>query len=347
VTAAHIHRGAVGVNGPIVHFLSATGFTQVSGSITLSEADVADLRAGLFYANVHSVTHPGGFARGQMYLTPADAYRGAAQGLIDAWNRRDAAGFLDRLTDNGAMDLFDAPKSEVAQFLPEFIGDPPIRFVGATNVVASDRSLTGILDLAMGIALERSQTGFILDGIWKLDNATELLAPIPSGTTGVDLSLQDFAFVYNRAAITSGNIGFNITNAGPQPHEVVLARLDADVDLLEAIQSEEEPEGVEVVAQAGPWDAGERASLVFTQPLSAGRYALLCFIEDPASGLPHVALGMLSEFNVGGAGGTVRPPSTGDGGLLPTEDGSLLRFAGLAVTLASFGLLVGLRLRAL
>jgi hypothetical protein len=71
VTAAHIHRGAVGVNGPIIHFISATGFTQVEGTIVLSEADVADLRAGNLYFNVHSVENPGGFARGQLILPPA------------------------------------------------------------------------------------------------------------------------------------------------------------------------------------------------------------------------------------------------------------------------------------
>jgi hypothetical protein len=71
VTAAHIHRGAVGVNGPIVHFLSATGFTQVAGELTLSAADIADLKAGNFYFNAHSVDHPGGFARAQMFLPAA------------------------------------------------------------------------------------------------------------------------------------------------------------------------------------------------------------------------------------------------------------------------------------
>jgi LPXTG-motif cell wall-anchored protein len=68
VTAAHIHRGATGVNGPIVYPLSTVGFTQVAGSITLTPEDVADLTAGRFYLNVHSVANPGGFARGQIIL---------------------------------------------------------------------------------------------------------------------------------------------------------------------------------------------------------------------------------------------------------------------------------------
>jgi hypothetical protein len=70
VTAAHIHRGAAGVNGPIMHFISDTGFVQASGTISLSDADIADLKAGNFYLNLHSIEHPGGFARAQMVLPP-------------------------------------------------------------------------------------------------------------------------------------------------------------------------------------------------------------------------------------------------------------------------------------
>ena len=71
VTAAHIHRGAPDVNGPVVHFISDKGFTQVAGTLELSDEDVADLKTENFYLNVHSVEHPGGFARGQLILPTA------------------------------------------------------------------------------------------------------------------------------------------------------------------------------------------------------------------------------------------------------------------------------------
>jgi hypothetical protein len=73
VTAAHIHRAPAGTNGPIAHNLSLVPFTQIAGSITLSDADVKDLEAGNFYLNVHSTTNPGGFARGQIVLPKAAA----------------------------------------------------------------------------------------------------------------------------------------------------------------------------------------------------------------------------------------------------------------------------------
>lgn len=71
VTAAHIHRAARGSNGPIVHNLSLVPFTQISGTLTLSDADIADLRAGNFYFNAHSKDNPGGFARLQLQLPAA------------------------------------------------------------------------------------------------------------------------------------------------------------------------------------------------------------------------------------------------------------------------------------
>ena len=71
VTAAHIHRGATGVNGPIVYPLSTVGFSQVAGSINLTPDDIADLLAGRFYLNVHSTANPGGFARGQIIIPGA------------------------------------------------------------------------------------------------------------------------------------------------------------------------------------------------------------------------------------------------------------------------------------
>jgi hypothetical protein len=71
VTAAHLHRGARGVNGPVIHNISLTGFVQASGSFNFSAADVADLRAGNYYFNIHSTANPGGYARMQLILPAA------------------------------------------------------------------------------------------------------------------------------------------------------------------------------------------------------------------------------------------------------------------------------------
>lgn len=88
VTAAHLHCGVKGQNGPVVAFLFGKGGANVSGELTSSGSItsleptgaacptpmtsvvqlVQAINDGKIYANVHSVSHPAGVIRGQMEL---------------------------------------------------------------------------------------------------------------------------------------------------------------------------------------------------------------------------------------------------------------------------------------
>ncbi|GIW05215.1 MAG: hypothetical protein KatS3mg060_0020 [Dehalococcoidia bacterium] len=63
-TAAHIHRGAPGVSGPIVYPLQAAN--QAAASSGVSAADLHDLFFGNLYVNVHNASFPAGAIRGQL-----------------------------------------------------------------------------------------------------------------------------------------------------------------------------------------------------------------------------------------------------------------------------------------
>ena len=68
-TMAHIHTGTAGKNGPVVLWLSTRGTppsSPITGSATLTPAQVAQLKAGQWYVNVHSKDHPAGELRGQV-----------------------------------------------------------------------------------------------------------------------------------------------------------------------------------------------------------------------------------------------------------------------------------------
>ncbi len=68
-TAAHIHRGTAGVNGPVVYPLATSPFPSgFQGQITLNPADLTDLMNGGLYVNVHTVQFPAGEIRGQITL---------------------------------------------------------------------------------------------------------------------------------------------------------------------------------------------------------------------------------------------------------------------------------------
>lgn len=65
-TAAHFHGpAAAGANaGVVIPFSSST--SPLEGQATLTPAQVADLLAGKWYANVHTATNKGGEIRGQL-----------------------------------------------------------------------------------------------------------------------------------------------------------------------------------------------------------------------------------------------------------------------------------------
>jgi len=69
VTAAHIHKGAAGANGPPVVPFSGVDATGASKGCAPASADVAkDIVANPagYYVNVHTKAAPGGAIRGQL-----------------------------------------------------------------------------------------------------------------------------------------------------------------------------------------------------------------------------------------------------------------------------------------
>ena len=76
MTQAHIHRGAPGVDGPIIYWLAngnvpsaitgCTDPTPLGGGCGFAASDFSDLQAGNLYVNIHSSYAPNGEIRGQI-----------------------------------------------------------------------------------------------------------------------------------------------------------------------------------------------------------------------------------------------------------------------------------------
>lgn len=67
-TAAHIHNGAAGKNGPVVVGLTKTGDNvwSVPAGAKLTDAQYEIYKAGGLYVNVHSAANKGGEVRAQL-----------------------------------------------------------------------------------------------------------------------------------------------------------------------------------------------------------------------------------------------------------------------------------------
>jgi hypothetical protein len=66
-TAAHIHQGAAGKNGPVIVPFTKDGdkFSAPAGA-KLSPEQMQAFKAGDLYVNIHSAAHPGGEVRAQL-----------------------------------------------------------------------------------------------------------------------------------------------------------------------------------------------------------------------------------------------------------------------------------------
>jgi CHRD domain/IPTL-CTERM motif/Prealbumin-like fold domain len=71
-TLMHIHRGAPGVNGPVVFDLGSPDSPVTATWDGMTPADVADLFAGNFYVNIHTSGRPAGAIRGQIVARTID-----------------------------------------------------------------------------------------------------------------------------------------------------------------------------------------------------------------------------------------------------------------------------------
>jgi len=145
VTAAHIHRGAAGEAGPVVHTLSEEGFLQIAGSLALTDEDVDALMAGELYLNVHSVDFPDGFARGQLVPPEAATSDGAASDGADATDESAApeAGEAEEV----------AGTSDIA---PPNTGDAGLADGGGTSLLPAG-VLMAVLAIASSALLIRSR----------------------------------------------------------------------------------------------------------------------------------------------------------------------------------------------
>ena len=131
----------------------------------------------------------------------------------------------------------------------------------------------------------------------------------------VTFTATDFAF-QGPDTIAPGFTTLRMVNQGPQEHHLILARLDDGytLDSLTAFM-QKDPAGVPPFAT---WRGAANAVLAgdstgSTVDLPAGRYALLCFIPDPATGAPHIVKGMLRELIVAGTPtGAAAPTASGE-----------------------------------
>jgi hypothetical protein len=187
-------------------------------------------------------------------------------------------------------------------------GPPPpwVHFVGGPNASAPGTTATASTVLAPG---QYAVLCFIPgpDGVPHLAKGMlRTFQVVPSGAgTGLPaatdtIRMADYDFVPGRP-LAAGSHTMLVQNDGPQPHELVLLRLNPgktvrDFGVWATTGRMKGPPPAMPVGGVAVLDRGAEAT--FTTDLAAGDYAFICFVSDAKDGKLHLEHGMAKQFRI-------------------------------------------------
>jgi hypothetical protein len=146
------------------------------------------------------------------------------------------------------------------------------------------------------------------------DAATPVTGEDPAADGTVRLFEYGFEFP---DTVAPGRQVWQVVNAGREPHELLLAWSPKPVtaeQIVGMLTTESEDENATPIG-GGPsfaefepvggigWLSPGRSAWTEVD-LRPGTHIALCFVFDPKTGMPHVAIGMVAVFTVGVEGGT-------------------------------------------
>jgi len=173
---------------------------------------------------------------------------------------------------------------------------------GAVGGVTSGQTGSVAVDLQAGSYVFFCPIeGHVMQGMMGLLNVAASNETRAEPTADATITLTDYNFTLP-SEVSADVAVIKVVNNGTEAHEAPLALLDANTSMmqfLEAVESET-PTGPPPGALIGGSNAiGPGQTVYLLVDLQAGRtYGLVCFVESPAHGAPHLALGMVKEFAV-------------------------------------------------
>jgi hypothetical protein len=177
---------------------------------------------------------------------------------------------------------------------------------GGPNAIDPGQSTSAVVYLEPGdYAListvpDRQGVPHVANGMIRGLTVTEATHLANEPEADMTVNLVDFSFVLTEP-LTAGQHTLRINNDGHHVHEVWLAKLGEGKNVNDLLMA------LAPGAPAEDWVYNGLGGLTWIEPgthgyfsanLEPGRYALICFVLDPASGKMHVMLGMVQEFVV-------------------------------------------------
>lgn len=128
-------------------------------------------------------------------------------------------------------------------------------------------------------------------------------APAPAPEAHVVVSMSEYDYTLS-TPLTAGTHTLRIDNAGSQPHEFVLARLDAGktaqdmVNFILGLEGHGEATPPPGMPLGGTTNAEPGVPNWITVTVEPGEYAIICVFPDSSDGRPHMLHGMARQISV-------------------------------------------------
>lgn len=127
------------------------------------------------------------------------------------------------------------------------------------------------------------------------------------------IEAADYKFSGAPATAESGEVEITLTNAGKEPHQAQLFKMNDGVEIAQLVERGKVPEAERGFLDLGKWAGGPNAvdpgeTQVSVAQLEAGKYAFFCQVPD-AKGQAHLALGMVAPLEVTQADDEAEAPS--------------------------------------
>ncbi len=210
-----------------------------------------------------------------------------------------------RLNDGVSTDdFFAALKSE---------GEAALRFVALTGGVAetapgtSNETLVDFTQPGTYVELcfvpNAEGVPHLALGMTSVVQVSGTLDSVEVPTPDVVVHMYDFGYKMP-ASITPGLHVWEVINDGPEPHEMNVLKLNDGVtfdDFMTGLAAGDDDSPMPGVLMGGAQGLNNGLVSYIDYDLDPGTYVALCFIPDPATGKPHIALGMVTSFTVASA----------------------------------------------
>jgi LPXTG-motif cell wall-anchored protein len=192
--------------------------------------------------------------------------------------------------------------------LLEFVGGPAFSLPGQRSSSVTLNLRTGNYVLMCFISDEDGTPHFAKGMIkpMRVVAGGSASKPTADGT----VLLRDFSFRFS-ANMRPGTHTWNIVNQGPQPHEMVLFKLNPGKTLADVMAEGNGPPPFRSLGGMQALNPGKSGWV--TVNLQPGTYVAICEVPDSRTGKSHAELGMVYQFTVAGAaaGSPATLPNTG------------------------------------